>query len=42
MVDRCGDIPECSKSVWQDDWLDGLAGASESRAWFARHKVEDA
>ena len=35
-------VPECSRSVWQDDWRDGLAGASGSRAWFIRHEAEDA
>ena len=35
-------IPECSRSVWQDDWRDGLAGASESRAWSMKHEIDDA
>lgn len=41
MVKSSGDIPECSKSVWQGDWPDGLAGASEPRAWSVRHEAED-
>ncbi len=42
IVDSSGDVPECSRSVWQDDWRDGLAEASESRAWFVRHEAENA
>ena len=41
-VDSRGDVPGCSRSVWQDDWRDGLAGASESRAWFVRHEANNA
>ena len=41
MVRNSGDAPECSKSAWQDDWRDGLAGALESRAWSATHEAEE-
>ena len=40
MVVNNGDVLECSRSVWQDDWRDGLAGASESHAWCETHEAE--